>query len=158
FVAAPEMLTLLRDLYYDMEERTAMASKKQILSDGIPARVGKVSGSWGKAIGALLSKYSLHEPVGGGVKVGDSDIRNVEHSGVRAWVYRDDHAIECEFDAAPWLEQASIDEIVDLAKCGWGGDNAADTVAEESEELLKGTDQGDTLSALFTFTSPKEGE
>jgi hypothetical protein len=39
-----------------------------------------------------------------------------------------------------------------------GGDDAADTVAEESEELLKGADQGDTLSALFTLTSPKEGE
>jgi hypothetical protein len=34
------------------------------------------------------------------------------------------------FDAERWFSQASDEEIVDLANCGWGGNYAADRVAE----------------------------
>lgn len=79
-------------------------------------------------------------------------------TAVRARAYRDDYAIDFEFNAAPWLAQASVEEIIDLARCGWGGDYAADAVAIESEALLQGTAEGDKLSALFALTSTEEDE
>lgn len=48
---------------------------------------------------------------------------------IRARVRSDDYRYECEFDAAPWFEQASEEEIQELADCGWGGDYGADAVA-----------------------------
>lgn len=49
---------------------------------------------------------------------------------VSAETHDDDHRFEVAFDAALWFEQASDQAIVDLAKCGWGCDYAADDVAE----------------------------
>jgi hypothetical protein len=37
--------------------------------------------------------------------------------------------VEVDFDAVRWFEQASDDEILALAECGWGGDYPADNVA-----------------------------
>lgn len=50
---------------------------------------------------------------------------------IRAEAHSDDHRIEVEFDATLWFEQADIQEILDLAKCEWGGHYAADQVALE---------------------------
>lgn len=53
-----------------------------------------------------------------------------EGFAVPAEVHSDDRIIEVEFDASEWLAQASEQEIMDLAECGWGGEEAADVVAE----------------------------
>ncbi|HET6843525.1 MAG TPA: hypothetical protein VFK06_17870 [Candidatus Angelobacter sp.] len=49
---------------------------------------------------------------------------------VPAECHTDDYVVEATFDAEQWFSQASDEEIVDLASCGWGGDYAADRVAE----------------------------
>lgn len=48
---------------------------------------------------------------------------------ISAEVHSDDHVIETTFDASRWFAQASDDEILKLARCGWGGDYPADDVA-----------------------------
>jgi len=48
---------------------------------------------------------------------------------VPAECHSDDHACDVTFDAAPWLKKAITKDIINLAKCGWGGDYAADQVA-----------------------------
>lgn len=54
----------------------------------------------------------------------------LEITSVRAKCHTDDYAFEYQFDAAPWFDQATAKEIVDLGNCGWGGDYPADVVAE----------------------------
>ncbi len=49
---------------------------------------------------------------------------------VAAECHSDDRVFEVSFDAEPWFQQASDDQIIDLAECGWGGDYEADEVAE----------------------------
>jgi hypothetical protein len=49
---------------------------------------------------------------------------------VPAEVHSDDYEQETKFDALPWFQQASDEEIVALAKCEWGGDYPADAVAQ----------------------------
>lgn len=54
-----------------------------------------------------------------------------QETRVSANCYSDDRVIEVEtFDATPWFEQASDEEILALRRCGFGGDDAADRVAE----------------------------
>ena len=53
---------------------------------------------------------------------------------VKAKMHSDDYVFECEFDATSWFEQASNDEIVELANCDWGGDLPADRVAQFVED------------------------
>jgi hypothetical protein len=48
---------------------------------------------------------------------------------IPAEVYSDDHVLETSFDAAPWFEQASEAEILQLADDGWGSDYSADAIA-----------------------------
>lgn len=57
---------------------------------------------------------------------------------VRADVHSDDFRQRCDFDAAPWLEKASDEEIVKLAGCDWGGDYPADAVAYGLEATSQG--------------------
>ncbi|MEO8286533.1 MAG: hypothetical protein ABI670_08870 [Chloroflexota bacterium] len=40
---------------------------------------------------------------------------------IDAEAHSDDWAIQVKFDAAPYLAQASPDDIKELAECGWGG-------------------------------------
>lgn len=58
-----------------------------------------------------------------------------------AEAHSDDHASEVVFDATPWFEQASDEEIAALRACGWGGDYPADNVAifmaDHNEELAR---------------------
>jgi hypothetical protein len=49
---------------------------------------------------------------------------------ISAECHSDDHAIQVEFDAAPWFAQASIEQIKALEACGWRGDYPADAVAQ----------------------------
>ena len=48
---------------------------------------------------------------------------------IRAEVHSDDYVFEIDFDAGPWFACADDEEIIALAKCGWGGDYPADAVA-----------------------------
>lgn len=48
---------------------------------------------------------------------------------IYATAHTDDRVIYVEFDALNWFKQASCAEIVELARCGWGGDYPADYVA-----------------------------
>lgn len=48
---------------------------------------------------------------------------------VPAEVHSDDRAVECPFDAAPWLKKAPYKKIKALHECLWGGDYPADEVA-----------------------------
>jgi hypothetical protein len=54
--------------------------------------------------------------------------------GISAEVHSDDHVFEASFDATKWFEQASDEEVVDLAKICWGGDYASDEVARFMQE------------------------
>src|SRR5947207_601044 len=65
---------------------------------------------------------------------------------IQATVHTDDHAREVEFDAAPWFEQATDDDIRALADCAWGGDYPADAVAQFFEG--KDEDIGDLFAYL----------
>jgi hypothetical protein len=48
---------------------------------------------------------------------------------IRAECHTDDRVVEAEFDATKWFEQASKQDIQELAACEWGGDYPADNVA-----------------------------
>lgn len=48
---------------------------------------------------------------------------------IKAEVHTDDYAFKVEFDATPWFEIATQEQIQKLADCGWGGDYPADDVA-----------------------------
>lgn len=48
---------------------------------------------------------------------------------IPAEVYSDDRIVEVNFDALPFFQQASAEELQQLAECGWGGDYPADQVA-----------------------------
>src|SRR5438874_11870052 len=48
---------------------------------------------------------------------------------IPAECHSDDLVHEIRFDALAWFEQASDEEILGLAACGWGGDYPADAVA-----------------------------
>lgn len=49
---------------------------------------------------------------------------------ISAEVHTDCRSAEAKFDATRWFEQASDEEILQLAECGWGGEYPADEVAE----------------------------
>lgn len=53
----------------------------------------------------------------------------LENLYINAEVHSDDHVYEVDFNALPWLIQASNDEILALAEIDWGGDSEADEVA-----------------------------
>ena len=49
---------------------------------------------------------------------------------VRTKAHSDDRKIQPHFDAARWFAQALDDDVLKLYRAGWGGDYAADAVAE----------------------------
>lgn len=62
----------------------------------------------------------------------DAKSDNPSEIVVPAEVHTDDYQVEVDFNAVPWLNQASEQEIIDLAECGWRGDYPADAVAQHS--------------------------
>lgn len=72
--------------------------------------------------------------------------KGLEATPVRAECHTDDYAFEYDFDAAPWFEQATDEQIIALANCGWGGDYPADDVARFV------SDDDDRLGLLFRYT------
>jgi hypothetical protein len=67
----------------------------------------------------------------------------VNIGNISAKVYSDDQKAEAYFNAALWFDQASDEEIIELAEIGWGGDQAADDVAYFME------DHNESLSVFF---------
>lgn len=64
---------------------------------------------------------------------------------IRAEIRSDDYAATAKFDATPWFEQATDEAIEQLADCNYGGDYAADAVAEWSAKLF------DDVAAVFAY-------
>jgi hypothetical protein len=64
---------------------------------------------------------------------------------VSAECHSDDQAAQVQFDAAPWLKKATIERIVKLAKCGWGGDYGADQVAMDM------ADKNSDIADMFKY-------
>lgn len=63
---------------------------------------------------------------------------------INAVIRSDDGAVSVSFDASAWFEQASDSEIIELARCGWGGDYAADEVSQ----FFSGTQTGKVFDYL----------
>ena len=73
---------------------------------------------------------------------------------IRANVHTDDWHYDVDFDATAWFEQASDQEIIELADCGWRGDYPADAVAEFM------ADHNNQIQRLFDYLShdPRTGK
>lgn len=56
---------------------------------------------------------------------------------IKSKVRSDDGVVEVEFDATPYFEQATFLNFADLEACNWGGDYAADAVAEFCRKKCK---------------------
>ncbi len=65
---------------------------------------------------------------------------------IRAEVHGDDFAYTAKFDASPWFQIATQEEIVALAAIDWGGDYAADEVARFFEVRPGYDDVGDVFN------------
>jgi hypothetical protein len=81
-------------------------------------------------------------------------IRTIENdrlATIRAEVHSDDRVHEVKFDAMKWFEQASDQEILDLAnEAGWGGDREADAVALHLE------DENEEIEALMEYVRAQD--
>ncbi len=67
---------------------------------------------------------------------------------IPATAHDDNHQVEVPFDCVDWFQQASTDEIIELADCGWGGDRPADVVVE----YYRG--KHPVVDDMFTCTRP----
>lgn len=76
----------------------------------------------------------IEPPAGEDIDPDPKDARE-DLDTIRAEVHSDDRVIEAQFNALPWFEQASDEEIKALAKCDWGGDYPADEVAQHMADL-----------------------
>ena len=53
---------------------------------------------------------------------------------IKAEVHSDDRNRHADFDATPWFESATEEDIIDLADSGWGSDYKADEIARWCSE------------------------
>lgn len=72
----------------------------------------------------------------------------LEVESVKASAHTDDFAFEYNFDATPWLEQATDVEIIALARYDWGGGFPADDVARF---FTSGDHEDDRLALMFRY-------
>lgn len=86
-------------------------------------------------------------------KMVKSVYHEVSHNFILAEAHTDDHTHNVTFNAIPYFEKASEQDIYDLADCGWGGDYPADYVAE----YLDGRDPDVTEFFLNKHAGPKQG-
>lgn len=71
---------------------------------------------------------------------------------IHAEVHSDDHVWTASFDATPFFEQVSLQDLQDLAHCDWGGDYPADAVAEFMDEKDPG------VTEVFKYKDKKEAQ
>ena len=64
---------------------------------------------------------------------------------IRAECHSDDRMVEAAFDAEPWFKQASDEDVVRLARCGWGNDYPADELA------IFIADMNEEVQRVFTY-------
>lgn len=64
---------------------------------------------------------------------------------ITAQAYSDDRNVEVIFDCFEFFENASNEEIIQLARCGWGGDIPSDQVA------ISMADKVPDLAKMFTY-------
>jgi len=69
----------------------------------------------------------------------------VDFGGISAECHSDDRVVEVEFDATRWFQEASVDDILDLARCGWRGDIPSDQVA------IKMADVNEEIAEMFEY-------
>jgi hypothetical protein len=69
----------------------------------------------------------------------------MEKTMINAECHSGDFAVEVNFDATKWFEQATDKAIVDLIDCGWGGDYPADDVA------MFMADDNQTIEDMFKY-------
>lgn len=72
---------------------------------------------------------------------------------IKADVNTDDKAFELEFDAEPWFSQASDDEIVELAACGWACDEATNAVAIWTGQNPNDIPENEEVTEMFSEIS-----
>jgi hypothetical protein len=64
---------------------------------------------------------------------------------IRAEVQTDDDQFSASFDATPFFERATLEQLVALRDCDWGGDEPADAVA------LFMLERDDAVADLFRY-------
>lgn len=64
---------------------------------------------------------------------------------IKAETHSDDRAVEVDFDATPYFQQASDEDLASLIECGFEGDEPADQVA------IHLADTNDQIAAMFTY-------
>ncbi len=64
---------------------------------------------------------------------------------IRAECHSDDRKFEIDFDATPWFEQATPEQLRALRDCEWGGDYPADEVAQ----FMDGRHDG--INSMFRY-------
>ena len=70
---------------------------------------------------------------------------------IKAKAHSDDRVYEVDFDAEPYFRNANAEAILQLAKCGWGGDYPADNVVlYVAEKSLN-----DNVVAMFGYLERK---
>jgi len=73
-----------------------------------------------------------------------------EGSHILAEAHTDDHAFGAQFDAAPYFEKASDEDLIRLAEIDWRGDYPADWIAEYMAQY------SDELKAMFAYLHTPE--
>ena len=71
---------------------------------------------------------------------------------IRAEVHSDDFVFEAKFDAEPFFQEASEQQIIDLADCGWRGDYPADDVARHVSAMEDYAE----VAAVLDYTTRKD--
>ena len=68
---------------------------------------------------------------------------------IRAEAHSDDRVFKARFDAGPWFAQAPDEEILALKECDFGGDYAADVVAQFA------ADSNEDVQDIFDYLALK---
>lgn len=74
---------------------------------------------------------------------------------IRSEVHTDDYAVEAKFDAEPYFEAASDEDLLELARCDWGGDYPADAVAQFMAEKVERVER---VFVYLSFNPTNYGE
>lgn len=82
-----------------------------------------------------------------GVEYGPATPNNM----IQAEVHSDDHVYGVDFNATPWFDQASDEEIESLLNCDFGGDYPADEVARHFDG------QNQEITILLDYCRRKDG-
>ena len=97
----------------------------------------------------MANRAQLLNEIAERIAMREQEVAEAQEEKVSAQCWSDDRAVEADFSAAPWLAQASVEDILALAACGWRGDYVADKVAE-----WEGERNGD-VAAMFDYINAR---